>query len=126
MKGALAGKVAIVTGASRGIGREIALTFAKNGALAVVIAAKSVAEDPRIPGTIFSVAEEVSRIGKCEGFPVQLDVTDSDSVTSMVDKVINKFGRIDVLVCNAGALWWKDVVRVLFLVVVWCCFLNQQ
>jgi NAD(P)-dependent dehydrogenase (short-subunit alcohol dehydrogenase family) len=73
MKGPLSGRVAIVTGASRGIGREVALTFARNGAQAVVIAAKSVKEDPRLPGTIFSVAEEVSRIGSCEGFPIQLD-----------------------------------------------------
>jgi NAD(P)-dependent dehydrogenase (short-subunit alcohol dehydrogenase family) len=53
----------------------------------------------------FQVAEEVSRVGSCEGFPVQLDVTDADSVVRMVDSVIAKFGRIDVLVCNAGALW---------------------
>ncbi len=105
----LKGRVCIVTGASRGIGRECALTFARNGALAVAVAAKSVSEDPRLPGTIYSVAEEVNKLN-CVGFPVQVDVTDADSVTKMVDAVVNRFGRVDVLVCNAGALWWKDVV----------------
>ena len=57
----LKGRVAIITGASRGIGRECALTFARAGAEAVVIAAKSVTEDPRLPGTIYTVADEVGR-----------------------------------------------------------------
>jgi hypothetical protein len=55
MNGSLSGKVAIVTGASRGIGREVALTFARNGARAVVVAAKSVEEDKRIPGDLHVV-----------------------------------------------------------------------
>jgi citronellol/citronellal dehydrogenase len=104
------GRVCVVTGASRGIGRECAITFARAGCAAVVVAAKSVEEDARLPGTIYTVADEVSAINGCVGFPFQLDVTDVDAVTRMVEAVVSKFGRIDVLVCNAGALWWKDVV----------------
>ncbi len=107
----LKGRVCIVTGASRGIGRECALAFATNGALAVAVAAKSVTEDPRLPGTIYSVAEEIGKAtnNQCVGFPVQVDVTDADSVTKMVEAVVSRFGRVDILVANAGALWWKDV-----------------
>lgn len=58
------GRVCIITGASRGIGRECALTFARAGARAVVIAAKSTEEDPRLPGTIYTVAKEVDSLGR--------------------------------------------------------------
>ena len=66
------GRVAIITGASRGIGRECALTFARAGCAGVVVAAKSTQEDPRLPGTIYSVAEEVSKIDGCVGFPYKV------------------------------------------------------
>merc|ERR1711916_166510 len=89
--------------------KGVALTFARAGCAGVVVAAKSTQEDPRLPGTIYSVAEEVSKIDGCVGFPYKLDVLDADNVTGMAEAVMNKFGRIDVLVCNAGALWWKDV-----------------
>lgn len=101
------GRVIIVTGASRGIGRECALTFARAGAAGVVIAAKSVTEDPRLPGTIYSVAEEVSRINGCVGMPFQLNVLDVDNVQECIDQTMKRFGRIDCLINNAGALWWK-------------------
>ncbi len=105
----LAGKVAIITGASRGIGREVALTFARAGA-DIVIAAKSDAENPKLPGTIFSVAKEVEALGR-RALPVKLDVRDDAAIASMVTETMRAFSRIDILVNNAGALWWRPVLE---------------
>lgn len=103
----LAGKVAVITGASRGIGRVLALTFAREGAK-VVVAAKSEAETARLPGTIYSVAREVEALGS-EALPVKCDVRQVGDIEAMVAQATQQFGRIDILVNNAGALWWQDV-----------------
>jgi citronellol/citronellal dehydrogenase len=103
----LAGKVAIITGASRGIGRIMALTFAREGAH-VVIAAKSEAEKARLPGTIYSVAREVEALG-VQALPLRVDVRNAEEIAAMVAQTERQFGRIDILVHNAGALWWQDV-----------------
>jgi len=103
----LAGKVAIVTGASRGIGRVLALTFARHGAH-VVIAAKSEAETARLPGTIYSVAREVEALGG-QALPLRVDVRQPEDLQAMVAQTMAHFGRVDILVNNAGALWWQDV-----------------
>lgn len=97
----LAGKTIIITGASRGIGREMALKFARDGAH-VVIAAKSAAEG-RLPGTVYSVADEVERAGG-KALAVVCDVRSEESVKAMVEAAVDKFGRIDVLINNAGAI----------------------
>lgn len=101
-------QVAIITGASRGIGRECALLFARHGCR-ICVAAKSAVEQPNIPGTIHSVAKEVEELGS-EALPVVCDVRDEKSIKLMVEKVLNKWGRIDILINNAGALWWKNMV----------------
>lgn len=103
----LAGKVAIVTGASRGIGRVLALTFAREGAR-VVVAAKSEAETARLPGTIYSVAREVEALGG-QALPLKVDVRQQDEIEAMVAETVRQFGKVDILVNNAGALWWQDV-----------------
>lgn len=103
----LAGKVAIVTGASRGIGRVLALTFAREGA-DVVVAAKSEAETARLPGTIYSVAREVEALG-VRALPIKVDVRQLPDIEAMVAETVQQFGRIDILINNAGALWWQDV-----------------
>ena len=103
----LAGKVAIITGASRGIGRVMALTFARHGAR-VVIAAKSEAEKARLPGTIYSVAREVEALGG-QALPIRADVRNLEDIDAMVAQTTQHFGRVDILVHNAGALWWQDV-----------------
>jgi len=103
----LAGKVAIVTGASRGIGRVLALTFAREGAN-VVVAAKSEAETARLPGTIYSVAREVEALG-VRALPIKVDVRQQPDIEAMVAETVQQFGRIDILINNAGALWWQDV-----------------
>src|SRR4051812_44370205 len=101
----LAGRVVIVTGASRGIGRAIALGLARAGCH-VAIAAKSTEETEKLPGSIFSVAEEVRALG-VEALPIRTDVRDEAQIEALAAAVLEKFGRIDVLINNAGALWWK-------------------
>lgn len=103
----LEGRVAIVTGASRGIGREISLALARNGC-DIVVAAKSTTEQPNLPGTIYSVAEEIRALGR-RALPVRVDVRLDEQVTDMVRACVDHFGRLDILVCNSGALWWADV-----------------
>lgn len=103
----LAGKVAVITGASRGIGRVLALTFAREGAN-VVVAAKSEAETARLPGTIYSVAREVEAFG-VRALPLKVDVRQQPDIEAMVAETVHQLGRIDILVNNAGALWWQDV-----------------
>jgi citronellol/citronellal dehydrogenase len=97
----LKNKVIIITGSSRGIGREMALRFAKDGAK-LVLAAKSV-EEGKLPGTIHSVAEEVQKAGG-QALAVQVDVREEDSVKNMVEQAVSHFGGIDILVNNAGAI----------------------
>ena len=95
-------KTVLITGASRGIGKAIALRLAKEGAN-IVIAAKSVEEDPRLGGTIFSVAEEVEAAGG-KALAVQVDIRFEEQIQAMVQKVVEKFGGIDVVINNASAI----------------------
>jgi citronellol/citronellal dehydrogenase len=96
----LRGRTVLVTGASRGIGRAIALRCARDGA-SVAVAAKSSQPHPRLPGTIHSVAEEVEQAGG-SALAVRLDVRDEESVAAAVARTVETFGRIDALVNNAG------------------------
>jgi len=94
-------KVIIITGSSRGIGREMALRFAKDGAK-IVVAAKSV-EEGKLPGTIYSVAKEIEAAGG-EALPIQIDLRSDETVEKMVTQTVDAWGRIDILVNNAGAI----------------------
>jgi citronellol/citronellal dehydrogenase len=105
----LQGRVAIVTGASRGIGRAIALGLARAGCH-VVIAAKSTTSTEKLPGSIFTVAEEVQALG-AQALPVKLDVRDEAQIDMMAAEVRQRFGRIDILVNNAGALFWQPLLN---------------
>ena len=105
----MAGRVAVVTGASRGIGRAIALGLARAGCH-IVVAAKSTESTERLPGSIFTVAEEVRALG-VEALPVQTDVRDEGQIEQLGKQVLERFGRVDVLVNNAGALWWKSLLE---------------
>ena len=98
----LANKTIIITGASRGIGREMALKFAADGAN-IVIAAKSAEAHPKLPGTIFTVAEEVEKAGG-QALPFQMDVREDEQVKSLIDATVEKFGGIDAVINNAGAI----------------------
>lgn len=95
-------KTAFITGASRGIGREIALGLAKKG-YNIVIAAKTTDPNPKIPGTIFSVAEEIEKAGG-KALPLQVDIRDEANVADAVQKTKAAFGHIDILVNNASAI----------------------
>lgn len=95
-------RTAFITGASRGIGRAIALKLAKEGAN-IVIAAKSVEENPKLGGTIFSVAAEVEALGG-KALAMQCDIRFEDQIQAAVDKAVATFGSIDILVNNASAI----------------------
>ena len=95
------GKVAIVTGASRGIGKAIALGFAKEGAKVVVAARSETAPNEKLPGTIHETVAEIEKLGG-EAIAVRCDVTDEASVAAMVEAALQRFGRIDILVNNAA------------------------
>ncbi|MGI9276130.1 MAG: SDR family oxidoreductase [Endozoicomonas sp.] len=103
----LAGRTIIITGGSRGIGRAIALRCAADGAN-IVIAAKSDQPHPKLPGTIHSVAEEVTNAGG-QALAVKVDVRDEESVQQMVQQAVEQFGGVDALVNNAGALRLTNV-----------------
>lgn len=103
----LNGKVAIVTGGSRGIGRVCCLSLAKAGC-SVVIAAKTTEPHPTLPGTIYTVADEVVALG-ARALPIKVDLRNLDTVSACVAEVMSKFGRIDILINNASALWWQDI-----------------
>lgn len=98
----LDGKVVVVTGASRGIGRNMAVALAEAGA-AVVIAARSVAENPDLPGTIHGVADRIERAGG-RALAIACDVTNEASITACVGEVLGRYGRIDGLINNAGVM----------------------
>jgi len=97
-----ANKTAIITGGTRGIGKAIALKLAAEGAN-IVIAAKSVEENPKLGGTIFSAAAEMEAVGG-KALAVQCDIRFEDQIQNVIDKTIEKFGGIDILVNNASAI----------------------
>jgi citronellol/citronellal dehydrogenase len=98
----LKNKTAFITGASRGIGKAIALRIAKDGGN-VVIAAKSVEENAKLGGTIFSAAEEVEKAGG-KALAIQCDIRFEDQIQKAVDSAVEKFGGIDILINNASAI----------------------
>ena len=98
----LKGKTIFITGATRGIGREIALTCARDGAN-IVVTGKSAEPHPKLPGTIGEVAKEVEAAGG-KALAIQLDVRDADAVEAAVAQAAKKFGHIDALVNNASAI----------------------
>jgi citronellol/citronellal dehydrogenase len=98
----LGSKTLFITGASRGIGLAIALRAARDGAN-IAIAAKTVKPDPRLPGTIFTAAEEIEKAGG-KALPLPCDIRDEQSVDKAVAETVAKFGGIDILVNNASAI----------------------
>uniref|UniRef100_A0A182W363 Hydroxysteroid dehydrogenase-like protein 2 n=1 Tax=Anopheles minimus TaxID=112268 RepID=A0A182W363_9DIPT len=100
--GKLAGRTLFITGASRGIGKAIALKAAQDGAN-VVIAAKTADPHPKLPGTIYTAAKEIEAAGG-KALPCVVDVRDEGAVRTAVQNAVAKFGGIDIVVNNASAI----------------------
>lgn len=98
----LAGKTLFITGGSRGIGKAIAVRAARDGAN-VVVAAKTTEPHPKLPGTIYSAAEEVERAGG-RALPLAVDIRSEEQVVAAVQQAVDRFGGLDVLVNNASAI----------------------
>lgn len=101
MGGRLAGKVAVITGASRGLGQYCSVGYGAEGATVVIAARTEQEKDPQLPGTIHETAKLVEEAGG-EAFPVVCNVADLGSVEKMVAQVIDRYGQIDVLMNNAA------------------------
>ena len=106
MTGTLAGKTLFITGASRGIGLAIALRAARDGAN-IIIAAKTAEAHPKLPGTIFSAAEDVEKAGG-KALPLMVDVREEAQVAEALKSGAEKFGGIDIVVNNASAIFLGD------------------
>ncbi len=98
----LSGRTLFITGASRGIGKAIGLSAAREGAN-VVIAAKTMKPHPKLPGTIFTAAEEIEAAGG-RALACRVDIRHEDQVEAAVSQTIDAFGGIDILVNNASAI----------------------
>ncbi len=98
----LSGKRIFITGGSRGIGLAIALRAARDGA-SVAIAAKTIETNPKLPGTIFTAAEEIRTAGG-DAFPIQCDIRDEEQIANAIAQTAAEFGGIDILINNASAI----------------------
>jgi citronellol/citronellal dehydrogenase len=105
----LSGRVAIVTGASRGIGKALAIRLAREGA-DVVVAAKSEQSTKLLPGNIHETADAIRELGR-RAIAVRTDVRDEDAIRNMIDRAVNELGRLDILVNNAGAIWTRPILE---------------
>ena len=99
----LEGKVAIITGASRGVGEYMAIEFAKEGCNVVVAARTEIRDQSKLEGTIADTARELEAMG-VRALAVRCDVTDDAEIEAMVARTMQEFGRIDILVNNAGIM----------------------
>ena len=104
----LKGKTLFITGASRGIGLAIALRAARDGAN-IVIAAKSDIPNPKLPGTIHSAAKAVEQAGG-KALALRCDIREEDQVKAAVEKAVETFGGIDILINNASAIWLRGTL----------------
>src|SRR5262245_36827919 len=98
----LSSKTLFITGASRGIGHAIAIRAARDGAN-VVVAAKTTEPHPKLPGTIFTAAEDIERAGG-RAFAVAVDIRDEARVEAAIAQAVAHFGGLDILVNNASAI----------------------
>jgi citronellol/citronellal dehydrogenase len=102
MADSLNGRVIFMSGGSRGIGLEIAKRAAEDGAR-VVLMAKTAEPHPKLPGTVYSAAEEIQKAGG-EALPIVGDIRDADAVDDAVAQAVERFGGIDIVVNNASAI----------------------
>jgi citronellol/citronellal dehydrogenase len=109
MRASLKGRTLFISGASRGIGKAIALRAARDGAN-IAVAAKTHRKRPAMPGTIHSAVEEIEAAGGT-GLAVRLDIRDEDAVEQAVQTAAEHFGGIDILVNNASAIMLKGTLE---------------
>jgi len=107
----LHGRVALITGASRGIGKAIAIRLATEGA-DVAVLAKSETSTDRLPGSIHETADAIRTLGR-RALPLAVDVRDEAALHDAIERAVQEFGSLDILVNNAGAIWisWKAPSR---------------
>ncbi|MFB6350755.1 MAG: SDR family oxidoreductase [Bradymonadaceae bacterium] len=103
----LEGQTAIITGSTRGIGRELALELADQGCN-ITVTGKTTEPKEDMKGTIYTVAEKVEDRGQ-EALPLKLDVRDEDNAKQVVDETVEKWGKVDLLINNAGAIQMTSV-----------------
>jgi citronellol/citronellal dehydrogenase len=96
-------KTVLITGGSRGIGKEIAIRLAKEGAN-IAIVGKTADPNPKLDGTIYTAAEEIAKASPGKVLPLQGDVRFEDSIRHIVETTVNTFGGIDILINNASAI----------------------
>src|ERR1017187_725047 len=105
----LRGRVAVVTGASRGIGRALAIRLAREGA-DVAVAAKSEQSTERLPGSIHETADAIRALGR-RSLAIPTDVRDEDAIRNCIERIVAELGRLDILVNNAGAIWVQPILQ---------------
>jgi citronellol/citronellal dehydrogenase len=103
-------KIAIVTGSSRGLGKAIALNFAREGAHIVVASLGSDEDNPKLPGTIKETVEAVQALGR-RALPVVCNVANEESVINMVEQALKEFGTIDIMMNNAGVAVFRPTIE---------------
>ncbi|PVV03491.1 hypothetical protein BB560_002022 [Smittium megazygosporum] len=103
----LEGKVLFITGASRGIGEAIALRAARDGAKIAVVA-KTTEVHPTLPGTIYTAVEKIQKAGG-EAIAIPCDIRDEIQVKKAIEKTVESFGGIDIVINNASAIFLKDI-----------------
>jgi citronellol/citronellal dehydrogenase len=104
-----AGKTALITGGSRGIGLAIALRLARDGAN-IAIAAKTTQPRSDLPGTIYTAAADVEAVGG-NALPIPMDLRNEDEIAAAVAQTVEQFGGLDILVNNAGAMWREPTLE---------------
>jgi citronellol/citronellal dehydrogenase len=105
----LHGRVAVVTGASRGIGRALAIRLAQEGA-DVAVAAKSEQSTERLPGSIHETADAIRALGR-RALAIPTDVRDENAIRTLIERAVAELGRLDILVNNAGAIWVQPILQ---------------
>jgi NAD(P)-dependent dehydrogenase (short-subunit alcohol dehydrogenase family) len=105
----LTDKVAIIGGASRGIGKDVAVALAAEGAKVAVVARSEVEPDPRLPGTIHQTVQEIEAAGG-QAIAIKADISDEEQIDAMVKRTLDAYGRIDILINNAAVLVPRNIL----------------
>jgi citronellol/citronellal dehydrogenase len=98
----------VVTGASRGIGKALAIRLAQEGA-DVVVASKSEQSTERLPGSIHETADAIRAMGR-RALAIPTDVRDEEAIRNLIERTVSELGRLDILVNNAGAIWTQPIL----------------